>query len=177
MIARFLASCLLLWMVGFLWFAFFLPQPAAPDTRTDGIVVLTGSSGRIERGIDLLRDQRGEELLVSGVDRDVKPKEFAKAYDVPRELMKCCVKLGREAIDTRSNAVETSAWLERRHYGSIRLITADWHMRRARYELSQQLKGPVIILADAVASKPSLLVLLREYNKYLLRRIAGLVGI
>jgi uncharacterized SAM-binding protein YcdF (DUF218 family) len=118
----------------------------------------------------------GEELLVSGVDRDVKPSEFAKAYKVPRDLMKR-VALGREAVDTRSNAVETSDWLKRRQYSSVRLITADWHMRRARYELVQQLHEPVAIVADAVVSKPSLLVLLREYNKYLLRRAARLFGI
>jgi uncharacterized SAM-binding protein YcdF (DUF218 family) len=177
MIARVFASLLLIWIVGFLGFSLFLPRPAPADTPTDGIVVLTGSAGRIERGLELLRSKRSEDMLVSGVDRDVKPAEFAAAYKVPRDLMKCCVKLGREAIDTRSNAVETSAWVEKRKYRTIRLITADWHMRRARYELTQQLQGPVTIVTDAVGSKPTLLVLFREYNKYVLRRAAGLFGI
>ncbi len=176
MISRFFGSILLIWLFGFLWFALFLPQPAPADEGTDAIVVLTGSAGRIERGLDLMRRKRGGELLVSGVDRDVKPAEFAQAYKVPRDLMKR-VTLGREAVDTRSNAVETSDWLSRRHYRSIRLITADWHMRRARYELAQQLREPVTILPDAVASRPSLMGLLREYNKYLLRRSASLFGI
>jgi uncharacterized SAM-binding protein YcdF (DUF218 family) len=176
MISRFFASILLAWLLGFLWFAVFLPQPASEKVATDGIVVLTGSAGRIERGLALLRAKMGEELLVSGVDRDVRPSEFAKAYNVPKDLMKR-VTLGREAVDTRSNAVETSDWLDRRHYGSVRLITADWHMRRARYELVLQLHEPVAIVTDAVVSKPTLLVLLREYNKYLLRRAARLFGI
>jgi len=176
-ISRFFASLMLLWLFGFLWFALFLPQPASGDEATDGIVVLTGSAGRIDRGLELLREHKGKELLVSGVDRDVKPAEFAKAYKVSRDLMKCCVTLGREAVDTRSNAVETSEWLARRNYQSVRFITADWHMRRARYELAQQLRQPVVILADAVASKPSLFALLREYNKYVLRRVAGIFGI
>ncbi len=177
MISRFFASLLLIWLFGFLWFALFLPQPADADEATDGIVVLTGSAGRIDRGLDLLRRKKGQELLVSGVDRDVKPAEFAKAYKVPRDLMKCCVTLGREAVDTRSNAVETSDWLARRQYRSVRLITADWHMRRARYELVQQLRAPVAIVTDAVASRPTLFALLREYNKYVLRRAASLFGI
>lgn len=177
MISRFFASLLLIWLFGFLWFALFLPRPASSDVATDGIVVLTGSAGRIDRGLALLRRDRGKELLVSGVDRDVTPAEFAAAYKVPRALMKCCVTLGREAIDTRSNAVETSDWLARRKYGSVRLITADWHMRRARYELVQQLRAPVAIVTDAVESKPNLRGLLREYNKYVLRRLAGLIGI
>lgn len=176
MISRFFGTILLAWLFGFLWFAFFLPQPASEKVATDGIVVLTGSKGRIERGLALLRNHMGKELLISGVDRDVRPAEFAHAYKVPKEVMKR-VTLGREAVDTRSNAVETNDWLERRHYASLRLITADWHMRRARYELVQQLREPVAIVADAVVSKPSLLVLFREYNKYLLRRGARLFGI
>lgn len=177
MILRFFATLVLVWLFGFLWFALFLPRPASPNVATDGIVVLTGSPGRIERGLALLQRKIGQELLVSGVDRDVRPSEFAKAYKVSRPLMRCCVTLGREAVDTRSNAVETSEWLSRRHYRSVRLITADWHMRRAHYELVKQLSEPITIVDDAVASRPSLTELLREYNKYVLRRTAGLLGI
>lgn len=177
MIARLFALLLLGWLLGFLWFALILPQPAPDNQPTQGIVVLTGSAGRIERGLALLRRHEGKELLVSGVDPDVKPAEFAQVYNVPRDLMKCCVTLGREAIDTRSNAIETSGWVAQRHYRSVRLITADWHMRRARFELAQQLKAPIEILPDAVPSRPSLIELLREYDKYVLRRIAGLLGL
>jgi len=176
MITRLLALLALVWALGFAWFALFLPQPHG-DTRTDAIVVLTGSAGRIDRGLALLRRKQGERLLVSGVDRDVKPREFAQTYHVPADLMRCCVTLGREAIDTRSNAIETANWLKRYHYRSMRIITADWHMRRARYELSRQIEGPITIIPDAVRSNPSLTMLLREYHKYLLRRAAGLFGI
>lgn len=176
MIRRLLALVLLLWALGFAWFALLLPQPHGAE-KTDAIVVLTGSAGRIDRGLALLRRGEAKKLLVSGVDRDVKPREFAHFYKVPADLMDCCVTLGREAIDTRSNAIETSRWLARNNYRTVRIITADWHMRRARYELSRQLEGPVRIIPDAVRSNPSLTVLLREYHKYLLRRIAGLLGI
>jgi uncharacterized SAM-binding protein YcdF (DUF218 family) len=177
MILRLLATLLLAWLFGFVAFALTLPQPAPDARRTDAIVVLTGSAGRIERGLALLRAGRGDALLVSGVDRDVRPAEFAAQFNVSRALMKCCVTLGREAIDTRSNAIETSGWLARRHDRSARLITADWHMRRARYELARQLTEPIEILPDAVQSRPTLLALLREYDKYLARRAAGFIGI
>jgi uncharacterized SAM-binding protein YcdF (DUF218 family) len=176
MTRRLLALVALLWALGFAWFALLLPQPQG-DEQTDAIVVLTGAAGRIDRGLALLRRDQAKKLLVSGVDRDVKPKEFAHVYKVPAALMACCVTLGREAIDTRSNAIETSRWLARNNYRTVRIITTDWHMRRARYELSRQLEGPIKIIPDAVRSNPSLTVLLREYHKYLLRRIAGLIGI
>jgi uncharacterized SAM-binding protein YcdF (DUF218 family) len=176
MIRRLLAVIVIAWALGFAWFALLLPQPHG-NAQTDAIVVLTGAAGRIDRGLALLRRDQSERLFVSGVDRDVKRPEFAAVYHVDDELMKCCVTLGREAIDTRSNAVETSQWLTRNGLTSVRIITSDWHMRRARYELSRQIDGKIRIVPDAVRTNPSLRMLMREYHKYLLRRLAGLVGI
>jgi uncharacterized SAM-binding protein YcdF (DUF218 family) len=175
-IVRFLALSLLAWMLGFAWFAIFLPQPL--DGRaTDAIVVLTGGAGRIDRGLALLQDGATKRMLISGVDRAVRPSELAAEYKTPEKLFACCITLGREAIDTRSNAIETARWLERRDYKTVRLITTDWHMRRAALELRQALPARVTLVYDAVPSRPSLMVLAREYNKYLLRRAAALIGI
>ncbi|NML10644.1 YdcF family protein [Sphingobium sp. AR-3-1] len=177
MIVRLLAVTLLAWMLGFVWFAIFLPQPL-DGRRTDAIVVLTGGAGRIDRGIALLQSGAAKRMLISGVDRSVRPVELAAEYKTPEALLSCCITLGREAIDTRSNGLETARWLERRDYKTVRLITTDWHMRRAALELRQALPdGKVSIVYDAVPSRPSLTILAREYNKYLLRRIAALIGI
>jgi len=175
-IVRLFAVSLLGWMLGFIWFAVLLPQPL--DSRpTDAIVVLTGGAGRIDRGIALLEADTAKRMLISGVDRSVRPGELAAEYDTPEALFACCITLGREAIDTRSNAIETARWLERRDYKTVRLITTDWHMRRAALELRQALPERVAIVYDAVPSRPSLTILVREYNKYLLRRGAALLGI
>ncbi|MET0137789.1 MAG: YdcF family protein [Sphingobium sp.] len=176
MIARFFALILLVWIASFALFATFLP-PAAGEDRTDAIVVLTGSAGRIERGGALLKRGRAERMLISGVDRDAGKYSISRTYHIPIKTMRSQVDLGHEAIDTRSNAIETAAWIRRRNYRSVRLITADWHMRRARYELERQLPASVRILSDAVPTQPSLRILLREFHKYALRRIAGLAGI
>ena len=176
MIVRLLAVSMLGWMLGFIWFAVLLPQPL--DSRpTDAIVVLPGGAGRIDRGIALLQADTAKRMLISGVDRSVRPGELAAEYDTPEALFACCITLGREAIDTRSNAIETARWLERRDYKTVRLITTDWHMRRAALELRQALPERVAIVYDAVPSRPSLTILVREYNKYLLRRGAALLGI
>ena len=176
MIVRLAALALLSWILGFIWFAMFLPQPL--DGRpTDAIVVLTGGAGRIDRGIALLEEGAAKRMLISGVDRAVRPSELAAEYKAPERLFTCCITLGREAIDTRSNALETARWLERRDYKTVRLITTDWHMRRSALELRQTLPGRVQLVYDAVPSHPSLTMLAREYNKYLLRRVAALIGI
>ena len=64
MIMRIIGLGAVLWMAGFMIFALFLPQPAPDDAVTDGIVVMTGASGRIERGIKLLETKRAKRLLV-----------------------------------------------------------------------------------------------------------------
>lgn len=176
MIIRFFAALLLLWMLGFGWFAVALPG-RAPDVSTDAIVVLTGGPGRVQHGLALLRAKKAKRLLVSGADRRVTPRELADAYHVPRALVACCVDLGDEAVDTRSNAEETAAWLDRRGYRTVRLVTTDWHMPRARYELSRVLGPDVRLIGDAVKSEPELGVLFKEYNKYLLRRFTAPFGV
>ena len=176
MILRAVAILVILWATAFAIFATTLPRPA-DEGATDGIVVLTGSAGRIERGLALLRAQKAKRLFISGVDPDTGPAAISRTYHIARETMRCCVELGHEAIDTRSNAIETSVWIRRRHYRSVRLITTDWHMARAAFELRRQLPGDVTLVPDAVATQPSLRILLREFHKYLFRRAAGLAGI
>lgn len=165
----------LVWALGFVLFAVTLPQPAGEE-RTDAVVVLTGGAGRIERGLEVLKRGWARELLVSGVDPSVKPYEFAVEYRVRSSRMACCVTLGYQAIDTQSNAIETAEWLRRERVKSLRLVTSDWHMRRARLELDRLAPPGVSIVADAVPTRPSFTALLREYNKLLARSIAGALG-
>ena len=166
MIRRALASLVIAWLLGFLWFAVALPQPAGPE-KTDAIVVPTGSGGRIQRGLDLLARGTAERMLVTGVDIDVRPGEFAAEYDAPARLMRCCVTLGFAALDTRGNARETAVWVNENEVRSIRLVTADWHMRRAASELQGTLPRGTTVLRDAVRTEPSLWILLLEYHKLL----------
>jgi uncharacterized SAM-binding protein YcdF (DUF218 family) len=165
-IRRILALVIVLWAGGFLWFAMALPQPA-DAARTDAIVVPTGSGGRIQRGLALLGEGAARSMLVTGVYEDVKPREFAAEYDVPAELMRCCVTLGFAALDTRGNARETSEWVERHRVRSLRLVTSDWHMRRAALELENALPGGTTVVRDAVRTRPSLWTLFLEYHKLL----------
>ena len=75
--------------------------------------------------------------------------------------------MGFNALDTRGNARETAQWMEEREYTSLRLVTADWHMRRAAVELADQLPASIRIEQDAVRSEVSLWTLFLEYHKWL----------
>lgn len=175
MIYRIAALILVAWALGFVVFMMSLGQPLDPATKTDGIVVLTGAPGRIDRGLEVLEQHSAQRMLVSGVGREVRPKELAAQYHETK-LFSCCVDLGWEAVDTVSNAEETAKWVRGYHYKSVRLVTSDWHMPRARLELAHQLGSDVKVIGDPVRSSPRFFTLLREYHKYLFRSVALMLG-
>ncbi|USI72236.1 YdcF family protein [Sphingomonas morindae] len=176
MISRFLSLLVIVWALGFAVFAITLPRPAG-DAMTDAVVVLTGGAGRLERGLDLLARHRARRLFLSGTDRTVRKKELAARTGRPQALFDCCVDLGKDSVDTRSNAKETAQWLGAHRFRSVRLITTDWHMPRAHHDLAAATRGlGVTILVDAVPSHPSFTTLFTEYQKYLLRRAAAPFG-
>ena len=172
MIARLFALVLLGYALGFIVFAVTLGKPAAADATTDAVVVLTGGAGRIEHGIGVLANGGAKRLLVAGADPAVTKADLVRRLGGRQRLVRCCVDLGSESVDTRSNAEEAQRWLERRRFKSLRLITSDWHMRRARYEFRKVLGDDYAIVPDAVRTEPGFMTLFGEYNKYVLRRAA-----
>ncbi|QIG78474.1 YdcF family protein [Stakelama tenebrarum] len=174
MIWRGAALAVLFWVLGFAVFMMSLGQPLEART-TDAIVVLTGGPGRIDRGIALLEEKAARRMLISGVDPDVRPGELAAEYQADRALFDCCIDLGQEAVDTRSNADEAAAWVRGHGYASVRLVTSDWHMPRAHLELAHALGNDIELLGDPVPTRPRLRTLFAEYHKYLIRRAALLI--
>ena len=173
MIARLFALTLLGYAVGFIIFAVTLGSPATTDAmKTDAVVVITGGSGRIEQGIAVLERGQARRLLVAGADPSLTKRDLVRRLGGKQRLLRCCVDLGSESVDTRSNAEEAQRWLARRQFKSVRLITSDWHMRRARYEFRKVLGSEYALVTDGVRSEPGFLTLFGEYNKYVLRRVA-----
>lgn len=166
------------WGLGFLWFVQSIPRGAPPaDRHTDAIVVLTGGSERVATGLDLLARGLGRMLFVSGVHRDVDLEDLLRAARLPADYMECCIVLGHAAGDTIGNAAETAEWVRREGLGSLRLVTANYHMRRSLLEFRQALPEteivahpvvPASVRLDAWWRWPGTLRLLAgEYTKYL----------
>ena len=175
MLRRLASFVLIAWALGFVWFAALLPQPIEGG-RSDAAVVLTGGEGRIDRALDAYRKGWVRKVLVSGVDSEVRSQEFAAEYRVDAPTLACCVTLEQSSVDTRSNASEAARWIAANRVRSVRLVTSDWHMRRAAWELEHALPGNVTIARDAVRSHPSLKLLFVEYHKLLARRITHALG-
>ncbi len=173
MLRRLSSLAVILWALGFVWFAIALPLPAGTE-RTDVVVVPTGGEGRIDRGLEALRRGWAKKMLISGVDPEVKPSEIAAHYKIEPRLMACCVTLGFESVDTRSNAKEIARWLTGTKARSVRLVTTDWHIRRTAFELGRVAPKGVTVIEDAVPSRPSFWILFLEYHKLLASRVASL---
>jgi uncharacterized SAM-binding protein YcdF (DUF218 family) len=128
--------------VGFIWFTANLPPPTADPSETDAIVVLTGGSDRIRAGLALLAAGKGKRLFVSGVHLGVDVGELIKLdrppapeSPLPADLAGR-IDLGHVAGDTLGNAIETADWMHSNHFQTMRLVTADYHIRRAMIEFS-----------------------------------------
>ena len=110
-ITRIGSLLLLIYLLGFVFFAFTLGRPApAAAPPTDAAVVLTGGPGRIEHGVDVLQGSiRRSGCLSTGVDPAVTKADLARRVAGSSKWLACCVDLGSESVDTRSNAEEGSA--------------------------------------------------------------------
>jgi uncharacterized SAM-binding protein YcdF (DUF218 family) len=172
--------------VGFVWFADNLPQPTSDIAQTDAIVVLTGGSDRISTGISLLEAGRGKRLFVSGVHHGVDVAELlklARANSVAAasdQELASRIDLGHAAGDTVGNAVETADWMRANHFHTMRLVTADYHMRRALIDF--RITAPDIEIWPNPVRPPStgagrwwhdratFELLLAEYGKYIVAK-------
>jgi uncharacterized SAM-binding protein YcdF (DUF218 family) len=132
---------LTLWAVSFLWFVAQIPtHPSQDQSPTDAIVVLTGGSGRVEKGFELWSEGLAQKLFISGVGKGVNMNEIYSlaGQQTPRSSAQATpatrIVLGYEATDTRGNAKETAEWMAREGFKSARLVTGNYHMPRSLME-------------------------------------------
>jgi uncharacterized SAM-binding protein YcdF (DUF218 family) len=123
-------------IAGFWSFAENVRRQADEPAPAQAIVALTGGSlERLTTGVRLLEENKGERLLISGVNRIVTDSELYDALEVDPALGECCIDVGRRAEDTLGNASETAAWAREHRYTNIILVTDDYHMPRSQAEL------------------------------------------
>ncbi len=152
--------------------------------KTDAIVVLTGGSERVRNALYLLDRGFSDKLFISGVNEDVKIHEIFALHNYNEEAEKRLsnkVTLGYSANDTYQNSLEVQRWVLRNKIKSIRLITSNYHIKRATLEMEDKLPD-IIIIPHAVIplniridkwwkSKTDRELLLAEYNKLVIAKI------
>lgn len=180
---------LALWIAGLIWYAEDIPR-AVDDaaTETDAVVVLTGGSGRLDVGFQLLTDGHAKKLFISGVAREVNTEELIRLYGQGRsDEFRCCVAIGHAAGDTAGNARETAQWMAEEGFSSLRLVTASYHMRRSLLEFRRAMPHVTMIPHPVFPGgfragewwrwPGTLNLLISEYSKFLAAAVSQGLGI
>jgi uncharacterized SAM-binding protein YcdF (DUF218 family) len=184
-----LAGAAFLFAAGFGLFASHISGMATPEDlpRADAIIVLTGGQARLNAGLDLLKSGKGERLLISGVHPAADRDDLRAATGADKTLFSCCVDIDHAALDTIGNAEESAKWVRSHHYGSVILVTNNYHMPRSLLEMGRYIGDaelqpyPVVNTrldnGGWVTNPDALRVLFTEYNKYLVALARGVVPV
>lgn len=136
----------ILWVAGFLWFASTIPTGVGDTgTHTDAIVALTGGADRIETGVQLLSDGYAGRLFISGAGEQVRTEDILLRSSPIDPALAANITIGKSAMDTPGNAVETAQWVRSQNMQSIRLVTAAYHMRRSLLEFHDAMPEVLIV--------------------------------
>ena len=169
---------LVLLIIGFIVFANGVDREhSVPQRSADGIAVLTGGVARIDEAMKLLAEGKAKRVLITGVNRTTTTEELKELASQGDQYFTCCVDIDKEARNTIDNATETSEWVALHRYGSIIVVTSNYHMPRALAELARAMPGVVLIPYSVVDNNVHLnrwwtypgttKLLLSEYLKYL----------
>jgi uncharacterized SAM-binding protein YcdF (DUF218 family) len=184
-----LAGVAVLFAAGFGLFASHISGMSTPEDlpRADAIIVLTGGQARLDAGLELLKSGKGERLLISGVHPAADRDDLRAATGADKALFSCCVDIDHAALDTIGNAAESAKWVRSHHYGSVILVTNNYHMPRSLLEMGRYIGDaelqpyPVVntrLDNGGWVTKPGALrVLFTEYNKYLVALARGVVPV
>jgi uncharacterized SAM-binding protein YcdF (DUF218 family) len=169
---------------GFVHFVTALPPLTTDMSQTDAIVVLTGGGDRIPAALTLLQEGKAKKLFVSGVHKGVDVDALLRIDGAPSQKPDATlakrIDLGDMAADTFGNSVESVAWMRANNFKSLRLVTADYHIRRALIEFHMEAPDLVIVpnpihptgIVDGRwwRDRATVSLLLGEYGKYLIVR-------
>ena len=166
------------WAIGLVKFHSAIPiVEETSKEKTQAIVVLTGGSGRLDKGLELLEKDPNALLFVSGVYEGNEVRHLLKFSKQRPFDLGARIAIGN-AINTHENALETAVWVFRNEIQSLRLVTAAYHMPRSLLEFENVLPNRRIIAhpifpkhvkqARWWAYPGTATIVIGEYNKLLL---------
>ena len=121
------------------------------EVKADAIVVLAGGKGRVEEGVRLFRERKGDWLFLIGVDPTVRKSDLY--HPQSGDPSPDGVVLEKSSRNTLENAIFGRDVIMKRDVRSILLITSRYHMKRASILLRNALPRDVAIYPYPVDSK------------------------
>ncbi len=172
-----LAVSALFFAGGFVLFTNSIERYSGTPKAAEGVVALTGGKDRIGSAFKLLVRGQAKRLLISGVHPSTKASQLQHLVPRGAEYFPCCVDLGRSALDTRGNAIESRAWMEKHGFSTLIVVTSAYHMPRTLIEFSSAMPDieliPLAVVSPGIDIEnwwlpgPTQRLLFFEYVKYL----------
>lgn len=142
----------------------------------DAVVVFTGGAERVETGLKLFKEGRGQKLLISGVGKGVRLNQI-----IDEISQQDAITLDHEATNTEQNVSETRAWVAKNDVKTLILVSAHYHLPRALLLLKQALPGVEIVPCPVwsksfqnarwIVNPQILWKFIKEYHKFLLTMV------
>ena len=113
------------------------------------IIVLTGGKGRIQKGIDLYKNDHGSFLFISGVFHE---SELEIKQQIEKQVFNhnCCVVYDKNATSTLENAFEVKNWLvENPEIENLILVSSYYHLPRSFIIFNNTIREKKIFLSPA----------------------------
>jgi len=126
-----------LWLIGFVLFILYVFSFQHTNTPSaQAIVAWTGGEYRVQTALNLLEQNKAQQLLISGINKSVSATSVLG--NVPQEL-KSRIYLGYQATTTQENASETADWVYKNGFNTLILVTSFYHMPRSLLEFKHVL--------------------------------------
>tara|TARA_B100000073_G_scaffold348152_1_gene365379 strand:- start:6158 stop:6733 length:576 start_codon:yes stop_codon:yes gene_type:complete len=182
---RVLVVIISLFLLFLIYFSYYLYQIYTPsktnldNNNYDAAIVLTGDQFRIQKGISLLRDNKVNRLLISGVNKRITKKSIIAKFSDSEDLFNCCIDLEMISTNTFENAKESYMWTRGNKLNSIIVVSSFYHLPRAKLEFGRFYKDKSLIFLSANDNlmKTSLKKLFIEYIKYIRTSLSILIGL
>ncbi len=120
--------------------------------QADCAVVLTGGSGRVREGFDLLANQNIKKLIISGVFPNAQLREIMPTWTFYGNLKEDDVVLERRSETTYGNAQQSLALVEALKCRDVILVTSRLHMYRSYRTFRSIFPNHIPIYKQAVVS-------------------------
>ena len=175
-------------------FTYYLSQISSTANRdntfvnTDGIVVLTGDKNRISEGINILKKNSSQRLLISGVNKKISNSVIKSLYandTETRQLFNCCIHFDKISKNTFENSRETYFWARDQNLKTLLIVTSYYHIPRVKLEFSRFFQKDSLYYKSVKVAKDDesdisieiIRKIIFEYIKYLRTSLSFLVKI
>ena len=145
----------------------------------DAAIVLTGDKYRINKGLELIKENIVNKLLISGVNKDINKNQIEKQYINFKELFNCCIEIENKSRNTFENARESYLWMKNNNFKSLIIISSRYHLPRTKLEFSRFIKEENIFFlsSDNFLKNISFKKLFIEYIKYIRTNLSLIISL